>query len=353
MKISKRLKKSAREAALAVLMLTDLVCWRSGVLFWAVVVYFLVDYLRYRREASLNFKHSQTIRKSMTLADIRAIEEEYTHRSDFDTFEKRAAIRPPLERHFYLGRYRRVQQMLDRYAAGAGRILDLGCGFGIHTLYILRHLHIPVVGLELNPMKMMEAARAFQLQPAPAGLEWVCGDAARPPFKEAGFDCILCTEVLEHLLEPAAGLAACRDLLRTGGLLLLTTPSSHNLDYSNNPFMVAEKILSLAWDRVLPPYHNLHAQFEFNWKKPEPAYGIHYHFSRQQLARLLRRNGFETVWWGSYEVEVLPFLLVELLARGNVDVIARRVDPLERLAEKIPLLARLGQHLLWVARKTG
>jgi len=351
MKISKRFKKSMLEAGVLAVLLLDLLCWRSGALFWIAALYLMAGYLLYRREALLNFKHSESIRNKMTLADIRAIEEEYTRRDDFNSFEKRAKVRPPLDRYFYLGRYRRVQELLDRYAAGARRILDMGCGFGIHTMYISRHLQIPVVGLELNSMKLTEAVRAFQLDPKPQNLDWVCGEAARPPFRPASFDCILFTEVLEHLLDPTAGLAACRCLLADEGVLILTVPSSHNLNYSNNPFIISEKIFSLFQDRILPPYHNLHAQFEFNWKKPESAYGVHYHFSRQRLESLLRQNGFTTVWSGSYEIEVLPFLLLELLAKGNVTAIARFADPLEKLFEKLPLSRSLGQHLLWIAQK--
>lgn len=333
------------------ILLLDLLWWRSRALFWLAVLYFLIDYLLYRREAHLNFKQSESIRSTMTLADIRAIEEEYTRRDDFNTFEKRAMVRPPLERYFYLGRYQRVRELLERYAAGAGRILDMGCGFGIHSLYIFRHLRIPVTGLEMNSMKLTEAIRMFDLDPKPKNLDWVCGEVERPPFQPASFDCILFTEVLEHLLNPAAGLAACRDLLTDGGLLIITTPSSHNLDYGNNPLIIAERVFSLFQDRILPPYHNLHAQFEFNWRKPEPAYGVHYHFSRQNLQSLLRRNGFETIWRGSYEIEIFPFLVLELLAQGNVPAMAKAADSLEKLLEKLPLLGDLGQHLLWIAKK--
>lgn len=352
MKISKRFKKSALEAGVLAVFLLDMLWWRSGVLFWFATFYFMVGYVLYRREALLNFKHSKPIRDKMTLADIKAIEEEYTLRDDFDTFEKRAMVRPPLDRYFYLGRYRRVQELLDGYATDCGRILDMGCGFGINTMYVFRHLRIPAVGLELNSMKLAEAISAFQLDPKPTNLEWVCGEAGTPPFRPASFDCILFTEVLEHLLDPSAGLAACRYLLADGGLLILTAPSSHNLNYSNNPLIIAAKIFSLFLDQILPPYHNLHAQFEFNWKKPEPAYGVHYHFSRQRLESLLQQNGFKTVWSGSYEVEAFPFLLLELLAKGNVTTIARFADPLEKLFERMPLTRSLGQHLLWVAQKS-
>lgn len=353
MKISKRFKRSALETGALALFLMDLCWWHTRVLAWLAVLYFGWGYFRYRREAVLNFNRSRSIREQMTLSAIRTIEEEYTRRDDYDTFEKRARIRPPLERYFYFGRYRRVQQLLGRYIAGSSRMLDLGCGFGMNTVHAFRTLGVAAVGLELNGMKLTEAVRSCQPHPKPRNLDWVCGQAERPPFRPASFDCILCSEVLEHLLDPPAGLDACRYLLVEGGLLVLTTPSSHNLDHSSNPFIIAEKTASLLWDGVLPPYHNLHAQFEFDWRNPEPAYGIHYHFSRQRLRALLEERGFKTVWSGSYEAEVFPFLLLELLARGNVERIARFADPWENIIESIPVMRHLGQHLLWVAEKVA
>jgi SAM-dependent methyltransferase len=44
------------------------------------------------------------------------------------------------------------------------------------------------------------------------------------PFDDATFDCVLCTEVLEHCSEPAAVLAEIQRVLRPGGQLFLTTP---------------------------------------------------------------------------------------------------------------------------------
>jgi hypothetical protein len=159
------------------------------------------------------------------------------------------------------------------------------------------------------------------------------------------------TEVLEHLLSPADGLDACHALLRDGGGLIITTPGSHNLNYSTNPFVIAEKLLSLIADRVLPPYHNLHAEREFDREKPEPHYGIHYHFSHQQLEALLRHAGFESVLHRSFEFEIYPYLLIEPLTGGKVDRIARWVSPIEALLQSIPWINHLGQHLVWVARK--
>ena len=48
------------------------------------------------------------------------------------------------------------------------------------------------------------------------------------PFPPAWFDAVVCGDVIEHLHDPERFLARVRPFLRTGGLLLLTTPNVAN-----------------------------------------------------------------------------------------------------------------------------
>jgi SAM-dependent methyltransferase len=52
----------------------------------------------------------------------------------------------------------------------------------------------------------------------------VLADLHELPLADAVFDCVVCTEVLEHVGDPARVLAELRRVLRPGGRLLLTTP---------------------------------------------------------------------------------------------------------------------------------
>src|SRR3954465_11188806 len=49
----------------------------------------------------------------------------------------------------------------------------------------------------------------------------------RLPFDDAAFDLIWCSEVIEHLADPAFALSELRRVTKPGGLLLLTTPNSY------------------------------------------------------------------------------------------------------------------------------
>lgn len=96
-------------------------------------------------------------------------------------------------------------------------ILDAGCGEGYATSWLVQALPAcEVTGVDGRP----EALEQFRRRnPDARALE---GDLVALPFADDTFDLVVCTEVLEHLPEPAAAL---RELGRVcAGHLLLTVP---------------------------------------------------------------------------------------------------------------------------------
>ena len=64
-------------------------------------------------------------------------------------------------------------------------------------------------------------------------------EGKRLPYDDDSFDHVLCTEVLEHVADPAAFLADLKRVLRQGGTLILTVPWSarlHHLPYDYSRF---------------------------------------------------------------------------------------------------------------------
>ena len=68
------------------------------------------------------------------------------------------------------------------------------------------------------------SVETFDIDPA-AGATW-SGDLCQTnvALADNGFDLIVCTEVLEHTLQPFSAVAELRRLLRPGGLLFLSVP---------------------------------------------------------------------------------------------------------------------------------
>ena len=59
-------------------------------------------------------------------------------------------------------------------------------------------------------------------------IDLVCDILSIPEFDES-YDCMLCSEVLEHVPEPEAVLTEFKRLLKPGGILILTAPFSSNV----------------------------------------------------------------------------------------------------------------------------
>lgn len=107
-----------------------------------------------------------------------------------------------------------------------GEVLDVGCGVGTLSLYVSQFAQ-SVVGIDVSgrAIEIAESARASL-------------DIKNVVFKKAElesdtgiFDLIICSEVLEHIPDDKGFLKLLRGNLKSGGYLLLTTPSRENLLY--------------------------------------------------------------------------------------------------------------------------
>jgi methionine biosynthesis protein MetW len=105
-----------------------------------------------------------------------------------------------------------------RLLAPGGRVLDVGCASG-GLLALLRPRAGHLAGLELSATAARAAARV--------GDEVICGALEDPqlPFEAASFDLVVLADVLEHLADPAAGLARATAWCRPGGAVLVSVPN--------------------------------------------------------------------------------------------------------------------------------
>jgi len=101
------------------------------------------------------------------------------------------------------------------------RALDVGCGAGLLSEALARE-GATVVALDLAP-ELLKAARLHGLESGVTvdyRLQSVESLAAEMP---GSFDAVTCMEMLEHVPDPAAIIAACATLLKPGGRLFVST----------------------------------------------------------------------------------------------------------------------------------
>lgn len=102
---------------------------------------------------------------------------------------------------------------------GLGRVLELGCGAGAFGAALKAMGVKEVVGIERSP----EAALAARQRIDRVVLADIERDALELP--PDAFDCLVCNDVLEHLVDPWTMLARLRSYVRPGGWLLASIPN--------------------------------------------------------------------------------------------------------------------------------
>src|SRR5467141_3253196 len=113
----------------------------------------------------------------------------------------------PLQRYWQRGRYRAI----TRLAGGFHQVLDVGCG----SSRIIGA--IPgMIGLDIQLHKLRYARRY--------GNALVHGSIFELPFADESFDCVICSEVIEHIPAQEKPFDELSRVLRTGGRLILGTP---------------------------------------------------------------------------------------------------------------------------------
>jgi ubiquinone/menaquinone biosynthesis C-methylase UbiE len=102
---------------------------------------------------------------------------------------------------------------------GCKRILDVGCGNGRYTRFLLRRADpdAMITGFDLS-QKMLRRARR---RVASDRVSFVAADLTHMPYADGTFDAVVCGWVLEHLPDPRPGLRELARVMRPGGRLLL------------------------------------------------------------------------------------------------------------------------------------
>lgn len=114
------------------------------------------------------------------------------------------------------------------------KILEFGSGYGYLTHALNQH------GFECTGVEISEKAVEFSRKQF--GDHFVCSTIEN--FQsQSKFDCIVATEVIEHLADPFEFLVQCKSLLNPNGVIVLTTP--------NKTFFPSD----MKWESSLPPIH--------------------------------------------------------------------------------------------------
>ena len=157
----------------------------------------------------------------------------------------------PVQRYWQ----RKRHQITTSWARGSSRVLDAGCGSSM----IIQSLN-NAIGMDINIAKLRFLRRI--------GIPLLRGSSFDLPFKDRSFDCVISSQVIEHVPFDDKLFAELWRVLEPGGRLIIGTP-----DYSTIGWRIIEPI----YGTLMPgAYRDEHIT----------------HYTRQSLTDILVRHGF-------------------------------------------------------------
>lgn len=142
-----------------------------------------------------------------------------TDAEEFDYFEKRIGAAEHEER-----RVREV--IISQVPKNVKTVLDIGCGSGwVAKEFFQRNKK--VISLDIsksNPQKVK------QLYPSQSHFQ-VVADSFKLPFEPNSIDCVIASEIIEHVVDPKSFLKELLRVVSEDGRLIISTPYKEKIRY--------------------------------------------------------------------------------------------------------------------------
>ena len=146
------------------------------------------------------------------------------------------ASKNPTRRWLHCARRDWICNAIQRHGkAPHGRALEIGPGSGLYLPLLANRFH-EVIAADIEAAYLDHANTLLDAHP---NLRPVVDDVTRSALPERSFDLILCTEVVEHIVDSSRAIAEMHRLLKPGGCLILSTPQRYS------PLELAAKVAFL------------------------------------------------------------------------------------------------------------
>jgi SAM-dependent methyltransferase len=204
-------------------------------------------------------------------------------------------------------RNRVLRRIVERFTDRSRRLdmLEIGCGIGGVVGELRRFPHLRLTASEIYLDGLRYARSRFP------DVTFIQLDATSMPF-HAEFDIVGAFDVLEHIQDDERVMQGVHEALRPGGLFLITVP-----------------------------------QYQWMWSALDEIVRHKRRYSRSDLRRKLRRNGFDVLFASSFVTLLFPAMAASrLLSRGR----STAGDQKEAFASEVVLPPAANRICDWVMR---
>lgn len=144
-----------------------------------------------------------------------------------------------IQRFWQRRRYLNIRSLAEEYLS-KGSVLDVGCG----SSRIIQSIpHAVAFDASLKKLRYLESTNSLR----------VCGSAFELPFKDGSFDCVIHSQLIEHLPMDRKLFTELRRIIRPGGTLVLGT-----VDFGLWIWPLIEKIYGVIMPHAYAEEHISH-----------------------------------------------------------------------------------------------
>lgn len=187
--------------------------------------------------------------------------------------------------------FRRLREsILEEISNEMSIILDIGCGNGWVSKKLIP-LGKKVISLDISPVNTFNAIKDVQHKNH-AGL---IADVYNLPIKENSIDCIIASEILEHVSDPKTFINSLIKILKKNGELIITTPYNEKIEY----------YLCIHCNRPTPKNAHLHSFNETNIIQFMPETGVIWTCKKFANKYLSKIRSYIILKYFSYKVWML------------------------------------------------
>jgi SAM-dependent methyltransferase len=154
----------------------------------------------------------------ISINDVEGWNDAFARENDIDDYYARSS---PVIRWIERRRLTCIRKIIA--ATSEHRILEVGCGGG-HVLRLFPQSDL--TGVDVSGEMLRKAQRNL----CRYSVRLLKGELHELDLPDASFDRVICTEVLEHTLDPESILEGIHRLLRPDGRAVITFPNDHLID---------------------------------------------------------------------------------------------------------------------------
>ena len=317
----------------------------------ALVSLWTVVYSRYRRNG---LAQTAAEREALRNVDWQTFRRHYDER--VPTIEEEFDLWGAYHQHRHEMRYDLVAAQVRRHLPAGGRVLDVGCGSAL-VADRLQDLDVEYVGTDLGDHQVTYGAKKQREAEGSLRCAFAQSTAENLPFDDASFDVVVMSEVIEHLLRPELAVWEVARVLRPGGVFVMTTNNASEMPL-RSPLSHLFAWLEKAAGMNRPQLISLRP-----WVWPEPVdpeltppgapavFLPHTHHIAEETRRMFATAGLDAFETSTFEFPP-PQSETARWLEGHGEIGRRVVDAIELVCTRLPLVKRLGCHVMIVSRRS-